>query len=64
MPTRKSNPRTEIQASQRYKFLEFARNGTRELIFSCSNRMATKQVSQSEMLKRELVLLRALAYLD
>jgi hypothetical protein len=37
MTTRHINPRTEIQRSQRCKFSEFARNGTRELIRSCSN---------------------------
>jgi hypothetical protein len=39
---KKNHPRTEIQLSQPQKFCEFARNGTRELIMICSNRMARK----------------------
>jgi hypothetical protein len=37
---RQTIPRTEIQSSQRWKFSEFTRNGTREISISCSNIMA------------------------
>jgi hypothetical protein len=42
MPSRQTNPRTERKMFQRLQFSEFARNGTRELIRICSNRMASK----------------------
>jgi hypothetical protein len=45
MPTRKTNPRTEVQQKQRREFTEFARNWTRELISICSKRMAQGNVS-------------------
>jgi hypothetical protein len=40
--TRPTTPRTERQCSQKCQASEFSRNGTRELIFICSNRMARK----------------------
>jgi hypothetical protein len=42
MPTRKPNPRTEVQLRQRRQCSEFARNWPREFIVICSNRMARK----------------------
>jgi hypothetical protein len=42
MQTRQSNARTENQKIQRRQCSEFARNGTRDSIISCSNRMASK----------------------
>jgi hypothetical protein len=42
MPTRHINPRTEKQIIQRCQCSEFARNGTGELIFNCSNKMVRK----------------------
>jgi hypothetical protein len=40
--TRQINPRTEPQLSQRRQCSEFARNGSRQLIIICTNRMARK----------------------